>query len=130
MIKDILPILLKASIKTVELTVITVVLGSLIGIIVALLKLSKIKPIKWIASFYTWIIRGTPMLLQLIFFYYGLPFLGIELGPMGAAIIGLSLNSGAYMAERSEEHTSELQSRQYLVCRLLLEKKKLIHSDC
>lgn len=119
MIKDILPILLKASVKTVELTVITVVLGSVIGIIVALLKLSKIKPIKWIASFYTWIIRGTPMLLQLIFFYYGLPFLGIELGPMGAAIIGLSLNSGAYMAEIIRGGILSIDKGQFEACKVL-----------
>lgn len=94
-----LPILLKGSIMTIELTVITVILGSILGIIFALFKLSKNKIIYSLASFYIWIFRGTPLLLQLFFFYYGLPMLGIELNPMSAAVIGLGLNCGAYMAE-------------------------------
>lgn len=94
-----LPILLKGSVMTIELTVITVILGSILGIIFALFKLSKNKIIYSLASFYIWIFRGTPLLLQLFFFYYGLPMLGIDLNPMSAAIIGLALNCGAYMAE-------------------------------
>ncbi|MEL7596876.1 MAG: ABC transporter permease subunit, partial [Clostridiaceae bacterium] len=92
-LKDMFPILLKGSMITVELTVISVVLGSIIGILVSLLKLGKNKIIVGIASFYTWLFRGTPMLLQLFVFYYGLPFIGIEMTPMQAAILGLSLNS-------------------------------------
>jgi polar amino acid transport system permease protein len=84
---------------TVELTVITLVLGTLLGIIFALMRLSSNVVLSQISNFYTWIIRGTPMLLQLFFFYYGLPSAGIRLSPFQAAVIGLSLNSGAYMAE-------------------------------
>lgn len=98
-IKSILPILLKGSVMTVELTVITIILGSLLGILLALLRLSKNRVLRILSSFYTWIFRGTPLLLQLFFFYYGLPFIGIELTPFTAAIIGLGLNCGAYMAE-------------------------------
>ncbi|WP_125154350.1 amino acid ABC transporter permease [Clostridium rectalis] len=119
LLKDIFPILLKASGITIELTVISVVLGSLIGIIIALLKLSKNKVIWAIASFYTWIIRGTPMLLQLFFFYYGLPFLGLELKPMTAAIIGLSLNSGAYMAEIIRGGILAVDKGQFEACKAL-----------
>ncbi|EYE88446.1 glutamine ABC transporter permease [Fervidicella metallireducens AeB] len=94
-----LPILLKGSLMTIELTVFTIVLGSILGISVGLLKLSKNKVIYFISSLYTWMFRGTPLLLQLFFFYYGLPNLGLNLSPMNAAILGLSLNCGAYMAE-------------------------------
>ncbi len=94
-----LPILLKGCVMTVELTVITLVLGTLLGIIFALMRLSSNVVLSQISNFYTWIIRGTPMLLQLFFFYYGLPSAGIRLSPFQAAVIGLSLNSGAYMAE-------------------------------
>lgn len=118
-LKEIFPILLKASGKTIQLTVISVVLGSLIGIIVALLKLSNNKVVYTLASFYTWIIRGTPMLLQLFFFYYGLPFLGIELEPMTAAIIGLSLNSGAYMAEIIRGGILSVDKGQFEACKAL-----------
>lgn len=94
-----LPILLKGSIMTVELTVITLVLGTVLGILFALMRLSSNVVLSQISNFYTWIMRGTPMLLQLFFFYYGLPSAGIKLSPFQAAIIGLGLNSGAYMAE-------------------------------
>ncbi|MBV1821217.1 ABC transporter permease subunit, partial [Coprococcus sp. MSK.21.13] len=67
LLKNIIPLLIKATGRTVELTIISVVLGSLIGVFVALLKLSKVKVLYGLASFYTWIIRGTPMLLQLYF---------------------------------------------------------------
>ncbi|MBV4439786.1 amino acid ABC transporter permease [Clostridium tyrobutyricum] len=98
-IKNILPILLKGSVMTVELTIITIILGSILGILLALLRLSNSKVLKYISSFYAWIFRGTPLLLQLFFFYYGLPFVGIELTPFTAAVIGLALNCGAYMSE-------------------------------
>jgi len=113
-LKEIFPVLLKASGKTIQLTVISVVLGSLIGIIVALLKLSNNKVIYTLASFYTWIIRGTPMLLQLFFFYYGLPFVGIELEPMTAAI-----NSGAYMAEIIRGGILAVDKGQFEACKAL-----------
>ena len=94
-----LPILLKGCVMTVELTVITLIVGAVLGILLALAKLSKNTVFRIISGFYTWIFRGTPLLLQLFFFYYGLPFIGIELSPFLAAVLGLSLNCAAYMAE-------------------------------
>jgi polar amino acid transport system permease protein len=94
-----MPVLLKGCVMTVELTVITLVVGTVLGIIFALMRLSSNIVLSQISNFYTWIIRGTPMLLQLFFFYYGLPSVGIRLTPFQAAVIGLGLNSGAYMAE-------------------------------
>lgn len=94
-----LPVLLQGSVMTIQLTVITLLLGSLLGIIIALSKISKNPILYWIAAFYTWIFRGTPLILQLFFFYYALPMMGITLTSFSAAIIGLSLNCGAYMAE-------------------------------
>ncbi|MBE6065876.1 amino acid ABC transporter permease [Clostridium cochlearium] len=119
LLKNIIPLLIKATGRTVELTIISVILGSLIGVFIALLKLSKVKVLYGLASFYTWIIRGTPMLLQLYFFYYGLPFLGIELKAMTAAIIGLSLNSGAYMAEIIRGGILSVDKGQFEACRAL-----------
>lgn len=98
-IKNTLPILLKGSIMTVELTVITLIFGTILGVLLALLKLSKNVALRTISGFYTWIFRGTPLLLQLFFFYYGLPFIGITLTPFSAAVLGLGLNCAAYMAE-------------------------------
>jgi len=84
---------------TIQLTVLTLIFGTLLGVILALLKQSKNILINWIASFYIWIFRGTPLILQLFFFYYALPMLGVTLSPFSAAVIGLSLNCAAYMAE-------------------------------
>lgn len=95
----IVPVLLKASIMTLKLTFLSVVFGTIIGVIMAMIKLSSNKFIAAIGNFYTWIFRGTPLLLQLFVFYYGFPAVGITLTSMQAAIIGLSINSGAYMAE-------------------------------
>ncbi|MCY6371939.1 amino acid ABC transporter permease [Clostridium ganghwense] len=118
-LKDMFPILLKGSMITIELTVISVVLGSIIGIFVSLLKLSKNKIVVGIASLYTWLFRGTPMLLQLFVFYYGLPFVGVELSPMQAAILGLSLNSGAYMAEIIRGGILSIDKGQFEACNAL-----------
>lgn len=93
------PVLLKGSIMTIELTVFSVLLGCFIGVIITMLEISKNRIISAVGFFYTWVFRGTPLLLQLFVFYYGLPSLGLTLTPLKAAIIGLSLNSGAYMAE-------------------------------
>jgi polar amino acid transport system permease protein len=94
-----MPYLLEGSIMTIQLTVITLILGTILGIVTALFKLTKNAFLRSVATLYTWIFRGTPMILQLFFFYYALPMMGIILTPFTAAVIGLSLNCGAYMAE-------------------------------
>lgn len=98
-ILKILPVLFKASLKTIQLTVVSVSVGSLLGVLFALIKLQKNKFLYTIGYLYTWVFRGTPLILQIIFIYYGLPSFNIELTPMQGALIALSLNSGAYMAE-------------------------------
>lgn len=118
-LKDMFPVLLKGSLITMELTLISVVLGSFIGMFTALLKLSKNKLIVSVASFYTWLFRGTPMLLQLFVFYYGLPSVGIRFTPFQAALIGLSLNSGAYMAEIIRGGILSVDKGQFEACKSL-----------
>ncbi|ADL51337.1 amino acid ABC transporter permease [Clostridium cellulovorans] len=95
-----LKVVLEGGKITIALTAVTIVIGITLGIIFALMKLSKIKVLNLIASFYTWIFRGTPMLLQFFFFYFALPLMWkIELSPFVASMIVLGLNSGAYMTE-------------------------------
>ncbi|SMC28218.1 amino acid ABC transporter membrane protein, PAAT family (TC 3.A.1.3.-) [Clostridium acidisoli DSM 12555] len=98
-IKNILPTMLQGSVLTLELTFLSIVFGTIIGVVVAMIKLTNNKIISAIGNFYTWVFRGTPLLLQLVVFYYGFPAINIELSAFQAAIIGLSLNAGAYMAE-------------------------------
>ncbi|MBZ9687276.1 amino acid ABC transporter permease [Clostridium estertheticum] len=118
-LKDMFPVLLQGSLITLELTLISVVFGSLIGMLTALLKLSKNKLLGGIAGFYTWLFRGTPMLLQLWFFYFGLPFVGIKFTAFQAALIGLSLNSGAYMAEIIRGGILSVDKGQFEACKSL-----------
>ena len=61
--------------------------------------MSKIKPIKWLVIFYVWIMRGTPLLLQLIFVFYGLPIIHIVFPRYQAALLAFVLNYAAYFAE-------------------------------
>lgn len=71
----------------------------IIAIAVALIQFANIKILKDIARFYIWIIRGTPLLVQLFVVFYGLPGVGILIEPFPAAIIVFSINEGAYCAE-------------------------------
>lgn len=92
-------ILLPGLQRTIPLTIISFSFALLIGIFVALVQFANIKFLKQIARFYVWIVRGTPILVQLYIVFYGLPNLGIMINPFPAAIIVFSLNEGAYAAE-------------------------------
>ncbi|MDO5399245.1 MAG: amino acid ABC transporter permease [bacterium] len=83
---------------TLLISLAAVLLGLLIGILAALGKLSKIKPIKWIASFYVDVIRGTPTMVQLLIIYYVI-FGSVNLSPWIVGALGFAINSGAYIAE-------------------------------
>ncbi|MGG1611230.1 amino acid ABC transporter permease [Paenibacillus sp. FSL K6-2441] len=92
--------LLKAGVAfTVPLTLITFALGLLVAVLTALARLSSFGPLRLLARFYVWIIRGTPLLLQLFIIFYGLPSIGIVLDPFPAAVIGFTLSVGAYGSE-------------------------------
>ncbi|KRL35345.1 amino acid ABC transporter permease [Liquorilactobacillus uvarum] len=94
-----IPIMFQASLMTIELTVVSLIAGTILAIIIAFMRISKRKIVNGIAKFYLWIFRGTPLILQLFVLYYALPSWGITLTPFVAAVIGLSLNSAAYTAE-------------------------------
>lgn len=96
---DITGFILKGSLITLKLFIIVSIFSVPLGILVAIGKISKIKPLKTILSLYTWAFRGTPLLLQLFFTYFGLPVIGIRLEPLTAASIAFSINYGAYLAE-------------------------------
>lgn len=92
-------ILIPGLTRTIPLTAIAFSLAIVIGTITALVQFADIKVLKQIARFYIWIVRGTPLLVQLFLVFYGLPSIGIVLDPFPAAIIVFSLNEGAYSAE-------------------------------
>jgi len=97
-----MPQLLKGSVVTLQLTVVAVVFGMILGLFLALGRLSKNAVIDKICWFYIWLFRGTPLIMQIFFFYYGLPLIfgnAMSFSAMMAAYIALALNSGAYLAE-------------------------------
>ncbi|WP_069998452.1 amino acid ABC transporter permease [Cellulosilyticum sp. I15G10I2] len=86
-------------IYTIPLTLISFAIGLVIAIAVALIQISHLKVLKLVTGFYVWIIRGTPLLVQIFIIFYGLPSAGITLEPFLASIIAFSLNVGAYSSE-------------------------------
>ncbi|WP_372524927.1 amino acid ABC transporter permease [Piscinibacter sp.] len=86
---------------TVQLTAIAAVLGVVIGVLAALGKTSKWPPLRWIASGYIWVIRGTPLLVQVLFVFFALPVMipALQLSDFVSACVALSFNVGAYNAE-------------------------------
>ncbi|MUG30768.1 amino acid ABC transporter permease [Aeromonas salmonicida] len=99
MIDSFWPLLSAGLIFTVPLTLITFVLGILLGFLVALARLYGPTPLVVLVRFYVWLIRGTPLLVQLFLIFYGLPSAGIVLDAFTAAVIGFTLNIGAYSSE-------------------------------
>lgn len=97
---DSLPSLLWACLVfTVPLTLLSFALGLGVGFVAAVARLFAPAPFAAIVRFYVWIIRGTPLLVQLFLIFYGLPSVGIVLDAFPAALIGFTLNVGAYTSE-------------------------------
>lgn len=84
---------------TIPLALLSFVLAFIISVLVAFINYAHVKVLTPLTRFYIWIIRGTPLLVQLYIFFYGLPSVGITLKPFFCAILVLGLNEGAYMSE-------------------------------
>lgn len=96
---SILPMVKAGIVFTVPLTLISFFLGLMLALLTALARISGIKPLDAVARFYVWVIRGTPLLVQLFIIFYGLPSVGITIGPLTSAIIGFTISVGAYNSE-------------------------------
>lgn len=94
-----IPILLEGCWVTLEISFFALLLGMVFGISGALCRISSNRVLNSIAFFYVWVIRGTPVMVQLFILYFGLPQLGIKLPSMVAGILGLAVNTGAYVTE-------------------------------
>ena len=86
-------------VNTVIVTCFCLVFGFLLGLVIALMRQSKIKVLKFIGAFWVDFLRNTPFLVQLFFFYYGLPVLGIDTNPLITSILALSINTSAVNCE-------------------------------
>jgi His/Glu/Gln/Arg/opine family amino acid ABC transporter permease subunit len=103
--RDVFPLLMRGMVITVETTIAALIIALFLGLFFCLLGMSHIPALRLIAKAYIWVIRGTPLLVQTFFIYFGIPQLIQSLGfdfrlsPLTAGIITLSMNAGAYIAE-------------------------------
>ncbi|TII04843.1 amino acid ABC transporter permease [Streptococcus suis] len=92
-------ILVPGLLVTIPLTILSFTFGLLIAIGTALVQIAQIPVLKQVARFYIWVVRGTPLLVQLYVIFFGLPSLGIILDAFPSAVLVFSVNTGAYAAE-------------------------------
>ncbi len=105
-ISTVMPLLLKGAVLTVQITALSVFFGTIIGLGMSLMKISSNKVLKFISVVYVDFIRGTPLLVQILLIYFGIPGVIREItgetfrmAPLMAGVIACSINSGAYVAE-------------------------------
>lgn len=92
-------ILLPGLTVTIPLTAVSFLFALIIAIVTAMVQFANVRVLRQIARFYVWVIRGTPVLVQLFVVFYGLPRAGIMINPFPAAVLVFSINEGAYASE-------------------------------
>lgn len=115
-ILGILPPLLEGTVVTLQMFLATIVLALPLGLLVALARISRFKALSSAVGIYIWLFRGTPLMLQLLFIYFGLPFLpyvGVRLPDFSAALLAFTLNYAAYFAEIFRAGIQSIDRGQY-----------------
>ena len=110
---SLLPSLTEGLVSTLKIFIVTLVLSIPLGIVIALGRLSKVKIISVITEGYIWLMRGTPLLLQIVFVFFGLPLIGISFDRFPAAIIAFVLNYAAYYGEIFRAGIQSVDKGQY-----------------
>ncbi len=87
------------AVLSIQITTVAMAAGLFFGLVLALLRLSPLRPISFLAWFYIWAVRGTPLLLQLVFIFDALPLIGLKFGSFNTAVIGFGMNQAAFAAE-------------------------------
>jgi len=117
---DALPLLLEGTVVTLKLIVISLIIAMVIGLISGLMSTSLNRLLRLVATLYVDIIRGTPLLVQVYFIYFGLPvFLDMRIPAMTAGIIAISLNAGAYISEIFRAGINSISNGQHEAARSL-----------
>ena len=111
--------MLEGSELTLEIFCITLVLSLPLGMLAALGRLSKLRPLSRVVELYIWIMRGTPLMLQLLFVYFALPMIGIKLPDIAAALLAFTLNYAAYFAEIFRAGIQSVPKGQYEAAKTL-----------
>ena len=113
MIVELMPQLVQGFGTTLKIFILTLIMSIPLGLIIALGRISKLGFIRWITGIYVLIMRGTPLMLQIIFIFFGLPLLDIGISRFPAAILALVLNYGAYFAEIFRSGIQSIDKGQY-----------------
>ena len=119
---DILPPLLQGTGVTLQVFAITLALSVPLGLALALMRISRFKALSGLVNGYIWLMRGTPLMLQMLFIYFALPFvpvIGIRLPDFPAAIVAFVLNYAAYFAEIFRAGIQSIDRGQYEGARVL-----------
>lgn len=116
---SLLPSLMEGLAVTLKIFSITLVLAVPLGVLTALCRLSKLRGLREGAGFYIWIMRGTPLLLQLIFVFFGLPMVGVTFNRFTAALIAFTLNYAAYFGEIFRAGIESVDVGQYEAAQVL-----------
>ena len=112
-------LMLEGLVITLEVFIITLALSLPLGLMLALARISNCKPLSFIVETYIWLMRGTPLMLQLLFVYYALPSVGIKMSDMTAALLAFSLNYAAYFAEIFRSGIQSIERGQYEAAKCL-----------
>jgi polar amino acid transport system permease protein len=111
--------LMTGALMSLGLSVGAMVIGLVLGCLAAMMRMSDRRWLRLPADGYVWLFRGTPVLVQLIIIYTGLPQLGIQLGVVASALIGLGVNEGAYLAEIIRSGISAVPRGQFEAARAI-----------
>lgn len=98
-IQPFMPFMLEGVWVTLQFVSVSLLFGLVLGIVLAIFKISKYRLFRWFADFYTSIFRGTPLILQLLMIYLALPQFGVDISQFQAAFLAFGLNSAAYVSE-------------------------------
>jgi len=112
-LSSLLPFMLEGTSVTLQLFFLTLLIALPLGILMAVCRMSKFKPLNIFMQFYIWVFRGTPLLLQLLFLYFGLGMIGINMDRFMAAVVGFILNYSAYLAEIYRSGIQSIDQGQY-----------------
>lgn len=121
-ILNIAPFIMEGAVISLKIYVVTLLLSLPLGMLCALGKISPIKPLRWLLEAYTWVFRGTPLLLQLFFVYFGLPYvpvIGMTLSREMAACVAFVLNYTAYFTEIFRAGVQSIDKGQYEAAKAL-----------
>lgn len=111
--------MLDGSLVTLQIFFITLIISIPLGMLFALGRLTSVKIIRYIMEVYIWLMRGTPLMLQLLFVYFALPMVGIKLPDIAAALLAFSLNYAAYFAEIFRAGIQSVDNGQYEAAKAL-----------